>query len=190
MPIGTTQLLLTQSLALLAAAPLALPQLAAASVPPTHCPQYHSFKGDYDPSGPIQTPDGVWHVFPINGGWGHCTSTTLIHWNCSHPKTGMCSPVYQNGPPASTCVPIWNTGAVTVTPSGYCNYPNDIRQLLVMIDPSFSESDYILTHLFLRVIVCDDYSTYRRAPGEQLQHLHGQGQRPRLNELDTARNRR
>ena len=72
--------------------------------PPPHCPRFHSFHGDQDPSAPIQTPDRVWHVFPINGAWSHCTSRDLLHWNCSHPKTGM---------------PIWNTGSITVTPSGY-----------------------------------------------------------------------
>jgi hypothetical protein len=55
---------------------------------PPHCPQYHSFRGEEDPSAPIQTPDGVWHVFPINSNWGHCTSPNLLVWNCSHPSTG------------------------------------------------------------------------------------------------------
>jgi sucrose-6-phosphate hydrolase SacC (GH32 family) len=67
------------------------------------CPQYHSFRGNQDPSGPVQTPDGVWHVFPINESWGHCTSPDLLHWNCSHPATGW---------------PMPNTGAVSVTPAG------------------------------------------------------------------------
>ena len=51
----------------------------------------------------LQTPDGVWHVFPISGGWGHCTATDLIHWNCSHPSTGWS---------------MINTGAISVTPAG------------------------------------------------------------------------
>ena len=40
--------------------------------PPKHCPQYHAMNYN-DPSGPVQTPDHIWHVFPINGNWGHCT---------------------------------------------------------------------------------------------------------------------
>jgi hypothetical protein len=60
--------------------------------------------GGCDPSGPTLTPDGIWHVFPISGNWGHCTSPDLLHWNCSHPHTGW---------------PLSNTGGLTVTPSGY-----------------------------------------------------------------------
>jgi hypothetical protein len=54
--------------------------------------------------GPIQTPDGLWHVFPINGNWGHCTARDLLHWNCSHPSTGW---------------NLSNTGAVSVVGSRY-----------------------------------------------------------------------
>ena len=55
-----------------------------------------------DPSGPLLQPDGTWHIFPDGGGWSHCTSADLLHWNCSHPKTGF------DG----------DTGSVTVTPAG------------------------------------------------------------------------
>ena len=68
-----------------------------------NCPLWHTIS-DIDPSGPLQTPDGTWHVFPISGGWSHCTASDLIHWNCSHPTTGW---------------PMINTGAITVTPQGY-----------------------------------------------------------------------
>jgi sucrose-6-phosphate hydrolase SacC (GH32 family) len=69
---------------------------------PPHCPQYHTLSYN-DPSGPVQI-EGTWHIFPINGNWGHCTSPDLLMWNCSHPSTG------------------WqfdNTGGITVTPVGY-----------------------------------------------------------------------
>ena len=49
-------------------------------------------------------PDGTWHIFPINGNWGHCTSADLLSWNCSHPSTGW---------------NMSNTGAISVTPAGY-----------------------------------------------------------------------
>ena len=58
----------------------------------------HSF----DPSAPLLQPDGTWHVFPNAGGWGHCTSPDLLHWNCSHPNTGF------DG----------DTGSISVTPRG------------------------------------------------------------------------
>lgn len=70
---------------------------------PPNCPQYHTLSFN-DPSGPVQTPDGTWHIFPINGNWGHCTSPNLLTWNCSHPSTGW---------------PFDNTGGITVTPAGY-----------------------------------------------------------------------
>ena len=70
---------------------------------PPNCPQYHTLSFN-DPSGPVQTPDGTWHIFPINGNWGHCTSPNLLTWNCSHPSTGW---------------PFDNTGGITVTPVGY-----------------------------------------------------------------------
>ena len=66
------------------------------------CPKLHWGKGNYDPSGPLLQPDGTWHVFPDNGHWGHCTSTDLLRWNCSHPDTGF------DG----------DTGSISVTPQG------------------------------------------------------------------------
>lgn len=39
---------------------------------------------------------------PDSGGWSHCTTPDLLHWNCSHPKTGF------DG----------DTGSLTVTPKG------------------------------------------------------------------------
>lgn len=80
------------------------PPLRAGNDPSDHCPQYHSFRGDQDPSGPLQTSDGVWHVFPINENWSHCTSSDLLRWNCSHPSTGWKMP---------------NTGGVSATPAGF-----------------------------------------------------------------------
>ena len=35
---------------------------------------------------------------------GHCTSTDLLEWNCSHPSTGW---------------NMSNTGGITITPAGY-----------------------------------------------------------------------
>lgn len=55
---------------------------------PVPCPAYHGFKGKIDPAGPLQTPDGVWHMFSCCD-WAHCTASDLIHWNCSHPQTGL-----------------------------------------------------------------------------------------------------
>ena len=88
---------------LLASLAAALP-LAAANDPSDHCPQYHSFRGNQDPSGPLLMADGTWHVFPINQAWSHCSSRDLLRWNCSHPSTGW---------------PMPNTGAVSSTPSGF-----------------------------------------------------------------------
>ena len=71
----------------------------------TCCPQYHwthMGRNSFDPSGPLLQPDGTWHVFPNSGGWGHCTSPDLLHWNCSHPATGF------DG----------DTGSISVTPQG------------------------------------------------------------------------
>eukprot|EP00664_Eupelagonemidae_sp_cell27_P000746 gene746-9412_t len=65
--------------------------LAAASVvplQPAHAVGNGGARPYNDPSGPVQTPDGTWHVFPINGNWGHCTSPDLLRWDCSHPSTG------------------------------------------------------------------------------------------------------
>ena len=70
---------------------------------PPHCPQYHTLSYN-DPSAPVQMPDGTWHIFPINGNWGHCTSLDLLVWNCSHPSTGW---------------NMSNTGGLTVTSAGY-----------------------------------------------------------------------
>ena len=70
---------------------------------PPNCPQYHTLSYN-DPSGPVQTPDGTWHIFPINGNWGHCTSANLLTWDCSHSSTGWNAS---------------NTGGITVTPAGY-----------------------------------------------------------------------
>lgn len=70
---------------------------------PSHCPQYHTLSYN-DPSGPVLMPDGTWHIFPINGNWGHCTSLDLLVWNCSHPSTGW---------------NISNTGGLTVTSAGF-----------------------------------------------------------------------
>ena len=68
------------------------------------CSKYHPSGSDftYDPSGPLLMPDGTWHIFPDSGGWSHCTTKDLLHYNCSHPKTGF------DG----------DTGSVTVTPKG------------------------------------------------------------------------
>ena len=65
------------------------------------CSKYHASGSDftYDPSGPLLI-DGTWHIFPDSGGWSHCTTKDLLHYNCSHPKTGF------DG----------DTGAITVTP--------------------------------------------------------------------------
>ena len=41
------------------------------------CAKYHMLT-NIDPSGPLQTPDGTWHVFPIGGGWAHCTAPDLV----------------------------------------------------------------------------------------------------------------
>ena len=35
-------------------------------------------------------------------GWAHCTADDLVHWNCSHPDTGLQG----------------NTGSISVTPAG------------------------------------------------------------------------
>ena len=45
---------------------------------PPHCPQYHTLSYN-DPSGPVQTPDGIWHIFPINGNWGNRLGLTTQH---------------------------------------------------------------------------------------------------------------
>ena len=68
---------------------------------PAACPQYHGFQGKIDPAGPLQTADGTWHVFSCCG-WAHCTADDLVHWNCSHPDTGLQG----------------NTGSISVTPAG------------------------------------------------------------------------
>ena len=68
---------------------------------PGACPQYHSFPTKIDPAGPLQTEDGTWHVFSCCS-WAHCTASDLIHWNCSHPDTGLSG----------------NTGSISVTPHG------------------------------------------------------------------------
>jgi sucrose-6-phosphate hydrolase SacC (GH32 family) len=84
--------------------PPAPPPPKPPAVTPDACPKYHAGKGQYDPSGVIQQPDGVWHMFPDGGHWSHCTSRDLLHWDCSsHPKsTGF------DG----------DTGSITVTPKG------------------------------------------------------------------------
>ena len=68
------------------------------------CSKYHASGApfSYDPSGPLLLPDGTWHIFPDSGGWSHCTTKDLLHFNCSHPQTGF------DG----------DTGSVTVTPKG------------------------------------------------------------------------
>ena len=107
-------------LPLLAPAALLLPLLLPAALGGSHaphCPQFHTLSYN-DPSGPLLMPDGTWHVFPINGNWGHCTSPDLLVWNCSLP--GDCKP---GCPLAGGCSCTgWNmsnTGGVSVTPAGY-----------------------------------------------------------------------
>eukprot|EP01052_Picozoa_sp_SAG31_P040360 SAG31_NODE_5825_length_2306_cov_82.832352_2_plen_279_part_00 len=72
-------------------APKPRPAPPAPPVSKDACSQYHASGRDftYDPSGPLLLPDGTWHVFPDSGGWSHCTAKDLLHWNCSHPKTGF-----------------------------------------------------------------------------------------------------
>ena len=106
--------------ALLAPTVLLLPLLLPAALGGSHaahCPQFHTLSYN-DPSGPLLMPDGTWHIFPINGNWGHCTSPDLLVWNCSLP--GDCKP---GCPLAGGCSCTgWNmsnTGGVSVTPAGY-----------------------------------------------------------------------
>ena len=76
---------------------------------PAACPAFHGFRDKIDPAGPLQTPDGVWHVFSCCG-WAHCTAADLIHWNCTHPDTGLSG----------------NTGSISVTPAGtFAIWAND-----------------------------------------------------------------
>ena len=86
---------------------------------PAHCPQFHLRSGG-DPSGPTLLPDGTWHFFPIGGGWGHCSSKDLIHWDCKQQcNTSSCAttPGCLHCQP-TTGWPLPNTGALSVTPSG------------------------------------------------------------------------
>eukprot|EP01045_Picozoa_sp_COSAG04_P036730 COSAG04_NODE_9066_length_902_cov_1.103362_1_plen_202_part_00 len=53
--------------------------------------------------------------FPDGGKWGHCTSTDLVHWNCSHPSTNFGS---------------GDTGGISVTPKGtFALWPVGARPL-------------------------------------------------------------
>jgi sucrose-6-phosphate hydrolase SacC (GH32 family) len=90
---------------------------------PAVCPQYHGFHAKIDPAGPVQTSDGTWHVFSCCG-WAHCTASDLVHWNCSHPSTGLQG----------------NTGSITVTPTGtYAIWANNTAVL--MATPNASDLD-------------------------------------------------
>lgn len=53
------------------------------------CPRYHAIQspGLYDPSGPLQTADGVWHMWEDKGAWTHYTSRDLLHWASTNPPT-------------------------------------------------------------------------------------------------------
>eukprot|EP00054_Salpingoeca_dolichothecata_P015306 m.87904 g.87904 ORF g.87904 m.87904 type:complete len:544 (-) comp21429_c0_seq2:36-1667(-) len=79
--------------------------------PGPFCAQYHPIHSPnvYDPSGPIQTSDGTWHVFEDQGGWSHWTSRDLIRWQLRSPSTGFSG----------------LTGSVAATPSGmYAFWPS------------------------------------------------------------------
>lgn len=88
------------------------PSVCPAPVPPgaQFCPKYHTLQGPnlYDPSGPLQTPDGVWHVWEDDGSWAHYTSRDLLRWTAVQPPAGFGG----------------LTGSTSPTPSGvYAFYP-------------------------------------------------------------------
>jgi len=78
--------------------------------PSDFCYKYHPIMsgGLYDPSGPLLTRDGWWHVWEDEGGWGHFISRDLVRWQQGGPSTGFGG----------------LTGSVAVTPSGvFAFYP-------------------------------------------------------------------
>ncbi len=89
------------------------------------CPAYHRIHSASmcDPSGPIQTADGVWHVFDdctwctadvapkFPCPWAHYTSTDLLHWIQVPFSVGGCA--------APNCGnPFHSTGSLSRTGSG------------------------------------------------------------------------
>ena len=62
------------------------------TVPDPLCPTLHPIKsaGVFDPSGGLQSTDGMWHTFEDSGGWFHYESADLIRWQLSSaPTTGF-----------------------------------------------------------------------------------------------------
>jgi hypothetical protein len=56
----------------------------------------------YDPSGPLLSKDGIWHLFEDAGGWSHYISRDLLRWTKLSSSTGFGG----------------MTGSVSVTPAG------------------------------------------------------------------------
>eukprot|EP00050_Salpingoeca_kvevrii_P019831 m.91108 g.91108 ORF g.91108 m.91108 type:complete len:546 (-) comp8590_c0_seq1:350-1987(-) len=58
---------------------------------PEFCPKFHTILSPslYDPSGPLQTADGTWHMWEDLGGWSHYTSRDLVHWDQTSPSSNF-----------------------------------------------------------------------------------------------------
>jgi sucrose-6-phosphate hydrolase SacC (GH32 family) len=111
------------------------------------CPAYHRIHSTNmcDPSGPIQTADGVWHVFddctwctgdhaPFACPWAHYRSTDLLHWtqvpfsvggcaapNCGNPFHSTGSLSYTGSPDAPSMIAM--NGACLLAPPRLASSP-------------------------------------------------------------------